>query len=119
MKPVRMFTLVLLVVAIVLAMVVVAEARAEGAEQGYLGGAPNDGWLALWTLDGVYGVQLGDGCDGAVAGVNVLVDGDQLQVIDPLQGLQDQVCTLTTRVKKGDVPCSTNPDGICDVAWSR
>jgi hypothetical protein len=67
----------------------------------------------------VYGVHLGDSCDGVDAGENVLVEGDQLQVIDPLQGLQDQVGQLTTRVKWADVPCETNPDGICDVAWSR
>jgi hypothetical protein len=67
----------------------------------------------------VYQVVLGAGCDGVDDGENLLVDGDQLQVVDPLQDVQDQVCQLTTRVKRGDASCSINPDGVCDVDWAR
>jgi hypothetical protein len=104
--------------ALALVLVVPAPTRAD-EERGYLGGAPVDDWLALWTSDGVYAVQLGSGCDGVRAGLNVLIDGDELRVIDPLLGVQDQACQLTVRDKRGDVPCATNPDGVCDVAWTR
>jgi hypothetical protein len=38
-------------------------------------------------------------------------------VIDPLQGVQDQVCTVLDRVKLSGQRCQTNPDGVCDVAY--
>jgi hypothetical protein len=42
---------------------------------------------------------LGNGCDDMRAGLNVVVDGTidtpQLQIVDPLQGVQDQVCLVT------------------------
>jgi len=52
-------------VALLLLLTELGEARAEGAEQAYLGFGPNQGQLTLWTQDSVYQVTLGEGCDGA------------------------------------------------------
>jgi hypothetical protein len=87
-------------------------------EQAYLTADPaSPDRLGLDTQEGWFSIQLGDGCDGFTAGENVLVDGDNLQMIDPLQGVQDEVCTVLDRVKLSGQRCQTNPDGVCDVAY--
>ena len=93
-------------------------------EQGYTVSAEaNADSLGLALPDGTWQIWLGDGCSQLEAGDNVLVDGPndttELRIIDPLLGVQDQVCQVTRRLKRDDRPCATNPDGVCDVAWVR
>jgi hypothetical protein len=88
-------------------------------QTGYVTGAPLRDWLGLATTGGRDAVQLGDGCAGVVPGVNVVLDqaGD-LQVVDPVTGLNPEVCAVVFRRHISDVPCATNPAGLCDVAFS-
>jgi hypothetical protein len=56
-------------------------------------------------------------------GLNVLVgisdDGNlTLQVIDPILGLEDQLCSVVDRVQLGETACAKDPAGDCDVAYS-
>jgi hypothetical protein len=87
-------------------------------QSGYLTGAPVSGWFGLATSGGRDAVVLGDGCDMAAPGMNVVVlNTDHLQVVDPLEGPQPGACTLTRRLHMSDVPCARNPTGLCDVAF--
>ena len=52
--------------------------------------------LGLATQDGWYGLVLGDGCDGTVPGVNVVLEQEHMS----------------------DTPCGKNPACECAVAWS-
>jgi len=89
---------------------------------GYLTAAPVPHMLGLATLGGRDAVVLGSGCESAVPGVRVIQDegsgAPQLRVVDPVQGLLDDVCTVVFRQHMSDVPCATNPAGWCDVAFS-
>ena len=97
----------------------VAHALVLVAMVGYVTGAPVPNWLGLATLAGRDAIQLGDGCQGVVPGVNVLVDADgALQVVDPVRGVQTGMCTLVQRVHMSDAPCAQNGVGVCDVAFS-
>lgn len=104
-----------------LALVLQANVAAQLLPQqsGYVTGAPMRDWLGLATIGGRDAVQLSDGCTAIAPGVNVLVDdaGD-LQVIDPITGLQPDICVISSRQHVSDVPCATNPAGACDVAFS-
>jgi hypothetical protein len=65
------------------------------------------------TQDGRYALTLGDGCDGAVPGVNVLMSSADagslmLQVIDPILGVQNQTCSVVDQECMSTEPCSTN-----------
>jgi hypothetical protein len=98
------------------AAVAVALLAPENA--GYLTGAPVPDWLGLATPDGRYAIVLGEGCEAAAPGVNVVIlDSDQMQVVDPLDGPRPEACTLARRVRMSDVPCARNPAGLCDVAF--
>ena len=92
---------------------------ATGVEQsGYLTGAPVPDWLALATAVGRDAIVLGDGCDVAIPGMNVLMlDSDHVQLVDPLAGPLPGTCRLARRVHMSDVPCAHNPAGLCDVAF--
>ncbi len=86
---------------------------------GYVTGAPVPNWLGLATLGGRDAILLGDGCGDVVPGVNVLVDEDgALQIVDPVRGVQADMCTLVQRVHMSDAPCAQNGAGVCDVAFS-
>jgi hypothetical protein len=88
------------------------------AESGYLTGAPVPDWLGLATLGGRDAVMLGEGCETAAPGVNVIVlDDNHVQVVDALGGHLPGTCTLTRRMLMSDVPCARNPAGVCDVAF--
>jgi hypothetical protein len=87
-------------------------------QSGYLTGAPVPDWLGLATAGGRDAIVLGEGCETAAPGVNVVIlDSDHVQVVDPLAGPQPGACTLATRVRMSDVPCALNPAGLCDVAF--
>ena len=92
---------------------------AAGVDQsGYLTGAPVPDWLALATAVGRDAVVLGDGCDVATPGMNVLMlDSDHLELVDPLVGPLPGACQLVRRLHMSDVPCAHNPQGQCDVAF--
>jgi hypothetical protein len=82
-------------------------------------GTPLPDWLGLATTSGRDAVQLGDGCAGVLPGVNVVVeDSGHLQVIDPVRGVEPNVCEVNSRTHISDVPCATNAAGACDVAFS-
>ena len=86
---------------------------------GYVTGAPVPNWLGLATLGGRDAIQLGEGCEDVVPGVNVLVHEDgALQIVDPVRGAQADRCTLVQRVHMSDAPCAQNGAGVCDVAFS-
>ena len=87
-------------------------------QSGYLTGAPVPDWLGLATTVGRDAVVLGDGCETATPGLNVVIlDPDHVQVIDPLAGPVPGVCMLTRRVRMSNVPCARNLAGLCDVAF--
>jgi hypothetical protein len=87
-------------------------------QTGYLTGAPVPEWLGLATTGGRDAVMLGDGCETAAPGVNVVIlDSGHVQLVDPLAGPRPGACTLATRVHMSDVPCAHNPSGLCDVAF--
>jgi hypothetical protein len=92
-------------------------------QQAYITGNPaNASWLGLATLHGRYAIQLGDACGDVVGGVNVLTRSDganlTLQVVGPTRGMLELVCTIVNIVRTGETPCATNPDGLCDYAYS-
>ncbi len=92
---------------------------ASAAEQsGYLTGAPVPDWLGLATTGGRDAIVLGEGCETAAPGVNVVIlDSEHVQLVDPLAGPRPGACTLGTRVHMSDMPCVRNPMGLCDVAF--
>jgi hypothetical protein len=100
-------------------MAVAVVLLATGVEQpGYLTGAPVPDWLALATLVGRDAVVLGDGCEVATPGMNVLMlDSDHVQLVDALAGPLPGACQLVRRVHMSDVPCAHNSAGQCDVAF--
>jgi hypothetical protein len=91
-------------------------------EPAYVTAAPVPSVLGLATLGGRYAVQLGEGCDRVVPGVNVILyespDEPWLRVVDPFSGVLTEVCAVTHRQHVSDVPCATNAAGACDVAFS-
>jgi hypothetical protein len=92
---------------------------ASGVEQsGYLTGAPVPDWVGLATPGGRDAIMLGEGCETAAPGVNVvMLDSDHVQVVDPFLGVLPVPCTLARRMHMSDVPCAHNPAGACDVAF--
>jgi hypothetical protein len=86
---------------------------------GYVTNAPVPRWLGLATLGGRDAIQLGDGCATVVPGVNVLIeDNGELQVVDPIKGVQPTACVVVNRIHMSDTPCATSQVGVCDVAFS-
>jgi len=105
------------ILAIASALVLVSQSSSEA--YGYLTSAPIPEWLGLATLGGRDAIQLGDGCLNVVPGVNVLLDdGRELQVVDPIKGVQPTTCAVVQRIHMSDVPCATSQLGVCDVAFS-
>lgn len=91
---------------------------AADQSSGYLTGAPVVDWIGLATASGRDAIVLGDGCDKAAPGVNVVIlNAAQVQVVDPLLGVQPGACTVAQRIHMSDVPCATNAQGLCDVAF--
>lgn len=92
---------------------------AQAAEQsGYLTGAPVPDWLGLATTSGRDAILLGDGCETATAGMNVIVlDSNHVQLVDPFHGPGPGSCTLVDRVHMSNVPCARDPASLCDVAF--
>jgi len=92
---------------------------ASGSDpSGYLTGAPVPDWIGLATAGGRDAVVLGDGCDTASPGMNVvMLDSYHVQLVDPLSGREAGACRLASRVHMSDVPCALNPAGQCDVAF--
>jgi hypothetical protein len=116
------WTLILLWLAIMLAVVVVHKAQAQGVEQGYTLSADQDAQsVQLALMDGTWQVWLGDGCDGVVSGVNVLFDRDTwtIEPVDTRVGAEAGTCQVRRALQEDAVRCATNPSGVCDIAWSR
>ena len=100
------------------AVLAVALFASAPGQSGYLTGAPVPDWVGLATAGGRYAIVLGEGCDTAEPGVNVVIlDSDHVQVVDPLDGPRPGACTLARQVLMSDVPCARNPAGLCDVAF--
>ena len=100
------------------AAVAVALFASAPEQSGYLTGAPVPDWLGLATADGRDAIVLGDGCETAAPGLNVVIlDSDHVQVVDPVTGPLGEACTLASRVRMSDVPCARNPAGLCDVTF--
>src|SRR5262249_32653521 len=104
------------------ALLALLPARAVSAppQTGYLTGAPVPDWFGLATLRGRDAIQISSTCRGVVPGVNVILrDGGELQVIDPISGVQPEACSILLQLHMPDVPCVQNAAGTCDVAFSR
>lgn len=69
--------------------------------------------LGLATMDGRYMVELGDGCEGIAADMNVTLIG---QTDDAAAITVDgtAICSLRIEQRMSDVPCFTIDD-VCDV----
>jgi hypothetical protein len=101
------------------ALVGLTVAQSAPDQYAYITAAPIPDWLGLATSSGRDAIQLGDGCAGVLPGVNVIqVEADEVQVVDPLRGLQPETCTILQRLHMSDVPCATNTSGACDIAFS-
>ncbi len=113
----------LLIGALLLGVLLLAPAAVRAQTQpdpnGYVTGSPVTDWLGLATSAGRDAIQLGDGCTGVVPGVNVVQDeaGD-LQIVDPIRGIQPDRCVIINRLHMSDVPCARNAAGACDVTFS-
>ncbi len=121
-RRLAIWTLILLWLAIILAAVVVHQARAQGIERGYTLSADEDAQsLQLALVDGTWQVWLGDGCDGVVPGVNVRFDRDAwtIELVDTKVGVEAGTCQVRRALHEDATRCATNPSGVCDVAWSR
>ena len=121
-RRLAIWTLILLWVAIILAVVVVHQARAQGVEQGYTLSADEDAQsVQLALMDGTWQVWLGDGCDGVVPGVNVLFDRDTwtIELVETRVGAEAGTCQVRRALQEDAVRCAMNPSGVCDVAWAR
>jgi hypothetical protein len=100
------------------AAVTVALLASAPEQSGYLTGAPVPNWLGLATADGRDAIVLGEACETAAPGMNVVIlDPSHVQVVDPLAGPQPGACTLVSRKRMSEAPCARNPAGLCDVAF--
>lgn len=77
---------------------------------------PDTGAIDLAMDNGLYGVDLGLGCDDITAGINVewLAGSGNVGAIQPLDG--NQTCNVYINSKINDTPCATNDAGVCDFA---
>ncbi len=123
MKPAGALKLAGLVSTLVLVSAPARASTVGSAQTAYITGAPIPYWLGLATPEGRDAIQLGSGCDGVVPGVNVVQlasegSDPKLQVVDPILGLQSDLCLVIERRHMSDAPCAKNPAGLCDVAFS-
>ena len=103
-----------------------ASARADDyPEQVYTASAPNGpDWLALFSLEGRWAIQVGEGCPWVASGLGMNVtltapvdaDGAMLVVPDTAEFGAGESCPITAQVWQSAVPCVTH-DGVCDVAY--
>jgi hypothetical protein len=107
------------VIGVLAALAVAQEPLPQAA---YVTAAPVPAVLGLATLNGRFAIRLEPGCESIVPGVNVLLvetPGDPwLQVVEPVHGVLPESCRVLHRQLMSDVPCGTNLDGACDVAFS-
>lgn len=115
-------------IGIMLALAPIAGSADGYPEQVTIGVGPSSrDWLALFTLEGRWAVQVGDGCPWIASGMgmNVLltapVDDDTatLVVPDSAEFGAGESCPITGHVWQTAAPCGTNPDGVCDVAYDQ
>jgi len=99
-------------------------AHADSGVEVYVTDAPNDpAWLGLAAPDGRYAIQLAPGC-GIQAGENATWDNGTVNGMltdHPAPGMMakpSESCTIVAIQKMGETPCSTNPEGVCDVAYA-
>lgn len=77
----------------------------------------NSDRLGLATDNGRYMIELGNGCEGIYAGMNVellAAQGNMLAVVPSGESLT-HVCVATIDARMSDVPCFQT-DNLCDVA---
>ena len=95
-------------------------------EQVYTAVSPaSDDWLALFTLEGTWAVQVGDGCPTIASGMgmNVLltapVEGGQATLVVPESARSGagEACPITQVIWQDTTPCAVHDD-VCDVAYS-
>lgn len=107
-----------IVAALVLAATLSVETAAADDARAYVTADPaRSDRVAVATQVGRFALMLGDGCEGVGPGVNVVIGPESVQVVDPLLGVQDQVCNVTIGERLSSEPCNTGPDGDCDVAY--
>jgi hypothetical protein len=94
-------------------------------EQVYTAVSPSSAdWLALFSPDGRWAIQVGDGCPTIASGMgmNVLLtaavedDAAALVVPDSARFGAGESCPITARIWQSAVPCAQH-DGVCDVAY--
>lgn len=76
---------------------------------------PDTGALELSTQTGTYGLDLGWGCDGMTAGVNVevLAGSGGVAALVPIGS--DVLCNVYIDQQIDNIPCAVNADGVCDL----
>jgi len=96
-------------------------------EQVYTAVSPaSDDWLALFTLEGTWAVQVGDGCPVIASGLGLNstltapVEDDAAELVMPADAplAAGEVCPITGRIWQSATPC-TQHNGVCDVAYDR
>lgn len=73
--------------------------------------------LALVMDNGLYGIELGLGCDDITANMNVEYLAGSGNVGAIVATGSDHTCNIYIDSKINDTPCATNDDGVCDVDW--
>jgi len=113
------------IAAAALALVPLGGFADEYPQQATVGAGPSSrDWLALFTLQGRWAVQVGDGCPWIASGMgmNVMLtapvdeDGAALVVPDSAEFGAGESCPITAHIWQSAEPCGTH-DGVCDVAY--
>jgi hypothetical protein len=102
----------------------------NASEQAYLTSSPVEGWLALATPVGRYGVIVPDsGCEFVgtgvtdLQGINVRIwpglDFPPYLPLAPAEETQPGACTVKIVGRMDATPCVTNTSGDCDVAAAQ
>lgn len=83
--------------------------------QAYTVADPDSGQIELQMDNGLYGIDLGLGCDSLVAGVNVEWLAGSGDVGALVSSDSDHTCNVYINSKISDTPCAMNSDGVCDI----
>jgi|SRR5918911_1920168 hypothetical protein len=104
-----------------------ADDEASYPEQVYTSVSPaSPDWLALYTPEGRWAIQVGEGCPTLASGLGLNVwltapaEAPEAMLAMPGDALlaAGETCPITAYLWQSSVPCVTH-DGVCDVAYDR